>query len=68
MGKTYLLVHEPPDATPLMGSFPAQDAGDHERKQNEIADKIGDDTDSAAQDTIQNTTAINPVRSGCGRN
>ena len=70
MGNAYLLVHEPPDAAPLMGPVrvPAQDTGDHERKQNEIADKCGDDTDSGVQDTIKQTAPIGQVPPGCDDN
>ena len=67
-GEVYLLVQEPPGATPLTGSFPAQDAGKHERKQNKIADKREDDTDSGVHDTIKHATAFSPVPAGCGYN
>jgi len=67
-GEAYLPVQEPPGATALTGSFPAQDTGKHERKQNEIADKRGDDTDSGVHDTIKHATAVSPVPTGCGYN
>jgi len=58
MGRAYLLVQKTPGATTAMDSSPAQDTGDHEREQNEIADKRGDDTDSGAQDISKHTMAI----------
>jgi hypothetical protein len=51
-----------------MGSLPAQDTGDHEREQNEIAAKRGEDTDSGVRDIIKHTAAISPMPVGCGRN
>jgi hypothetical protein len=67
-GKAYLPVQEPPGATALTGTFPAQDTGKHERKQNEIADKCGDDTDSDVHDLTKHATASSPVPAGCGYN
>ena len=67
-GGAYLFVQEPPGATALTRSFPAQDTGKHKRKQNEIADKRGEDTNSGVHDTIKYATAISPVPAGCGNN
>jgi hypothetical protein len=56
--RAYLLVQKTPGATTAMDPSPAQDTGDHERKQNEIADERRDDTDFGAQDISKHTTAI----------
>lgn len=68
MGEAHLRVHKPPEATPLMGSFPTQDASEHEHEQDEIGDKRGEDSDPGVQDMIKYTTAIiPPVPAGSGR-
>ena len=64
MGKAHLRVHKPPEATPLMGSFPAQDAREHEHEQDEISDERGEDADPGVQDIIKYTTAVILVPAG----
>jgi hypothetical protein len=55
LGKAYLRVQEPPDATPLTASFPAQDTREHEYEKNQIGDERGEDADSGAQNMINFT-------------
>jgi len=64
MDKAHLRVHKPPEATPPMGSFPAQDAREHEHDQDQISDKRGEDADPGVQDMIKFTMATIPVPAG----
>ena len=62
MGKAYLGVQDPPDATALPGSFPAQDTHEHEHKKREIGDESGEDRDSDVQEMMLFTSEANPLR------
>jgi hypothetical protein len=65
-GKLYLRVQHPPDATLLSGFFPAQDTGEHERKEYKVRDECGEDKDSGAQDMTDPTKATDTAPSNCG--